>query len=59
MLAPPTPPEPPGLDEHAVRLLDEAEDIVNAAGPEIMRELRAKGPRDQRMPWWKRFGRNR
>ncbi|HVF15163.1 MAG TPA: hypothetical protein VM942_11220 [Acidimicrobiales bacterium] len=59
LLAPPTPPEPPGLDENAIRLLDEAEDIVNAAGPTIMSELRSKGPRDQRMPWWKRFGRNR
>ncbi|MEA2931316.1 MAG: hypothetical protein QOI56_101 [Actinomycetota bacterium] len=59
LLAPPTPPEPPGLDENAVRLLDEAEDIVNAAGPAILSELRAKGPRDQRMPWWRRFGRNR
>lgn len=59
LLAPPTPPEPPGLDEHAIRLLDEAENIVNAAGPGIVSELRAKGPRDQRMPWWKRFGRNK
>ena len=59
LLAPPTPPEPPGLDENAVRLLDEAEDIVNAAGPSIMRELRAKGSHDERMPWWKRFGRQR
>jgi len=59
LLAPPTPPEPPGLDENAVRLLDEAEDIVNAAGPTIMRELKAKGPRDERMPWWRRLGKNR
>ncbi len=59
LLAPPTPPEPPGLDENAIRLLDEAEDIVNAAGPSIMRELRAKGSRDERMPWWRRFGKNR
>jgi hypothetical protein len=59
VLTPPTPDEPPRLDEHAIRLLDEAEDIVNAAGPAIMSELRAKGPRDQRMPWWKRMRRSR
>ena len=38
-MSPPTPPEPPGLDEGAAELLDEAEDILNAAGPEIMAEL--------------------
>ena len=39
LVSPPTPPEPPGLDEGAAELLDEAEDILNAAGPEIMAEL--------------------
>ncbi len=58
LVTPPTPAEPPGLGNGAAEVLDEAEDIVNAAGPAIMSELKAKGPRDQRMPWWKRFGRN-
>ena len=36
LVTPPTPAEPPGLDERGddiAALLDEAEDIVNAAGP--------------------------
>lgn len=44
LITPPTPPEPPGLDERAdeiAALLNEAEDIVNAAGPEILAEVRA------------------
>jgi hypothetical protein len=52
LLSPPTPPEPPGLGEGAAELLDEAEDIVNAAGPEILEELaRAEG----RPSWWQRW----
>ena len=42
LVAPPPPPEPPGLGEGVAELLDEAEDIVNAAGPEILAELHAK-----------------
>src|ERR1051326_6522150 len=34
MVAPPTPPEPPNLGPDAAALLDEAEDIVYAPGPE-------------------------
>lgn len=44
LVTPPTPEEPPGLDERGDEisaLLDEAEDIVNAAGPAIMAEVRA------------------
>lgn len=44
LVTPETPEEPPGLDEHPeeiAALLDEAEDIVNAAGPEILAEIRA------------------
>lgn len=33
-------PEPPPLDEHSSALLDEAEDIVNAVGPDILAEFR-------------------
>ena len=44
--APRTPPEPPRLDDGAHALLDEAEDIVNAVGPDILAEF--KGLDDQR-----------
>lgn len=41
LVTPPTPPEPPGLgsDSSIAALLDEAEDIVNAAGPRVMAEV--------------------
>jgi hypothetical protein len=55
LLAPPTPPEPPGLGEGAAELLDAAEEIVNAAGPQIMAELGVNRDR-KRAPWWKRLG---
>ncbi len=44
LVTPPTPDEPPGLgeDESIASLLDEAEDIVNAAGPEIVAEVEAE-----------------
>ena len=54
-VAPPTPNEPVG--EGIAELLDEAEDIVNAAGPEILRELRKQ--EEQSAPAWKRFIRRR
>jgi len=60
LISPPTPPEPPGLDQGAAELLDEAEEIVNAVGPEIMRELgieRQKAAEAQ--PWWRRGFRRR
>ncbi len=55
MVSPPTPEEPPDL-AGAARVLDEAEDILNAAGPEILAELSsAEGnPR-----WWQRWRRRR
>jgi hypothetical protein len=45
LVTPPTPAEPPGLDERAddiAALLDAAEDIVNAAGPQIRAEVDAE-----------------
>jgi len=46
MVAPPTPPEPPGLDDgSAAAILDEAEDFVNSIGPQVMSET---GMRKQR-----------
>lgn len=60
LVTPPTPDEPPGLEERGddvARLLDEAEDIVNAAGPEVMAELEIEGARSRRP--WRRFFRRR
>lgn len=48
LVTPPTPEEPPGLDERGdqiAALLDEAEDIVNAAGPSVMAEFQAEQAR--------------
>lgn len=44
LITPPTPSEPPGLgeDDSIAELLDAAEDIVNAAGPEIRAEVEAE-----------------
>ena len=44
LITPPTPKEPESLgkDESIGALLDEAEDILNAAGPRIMAEVRAE-----------------
>ena len=40
IVTPPTPAEPPGLDDGSVAaLLDEAEQVVNSAGPQILAEV--------------------
>ena len=55
LVTPPTPQEPPGLDDgSAAALLDEAEDIINAAGPEILAEVQAE---QDRRPFWRRLRR--
>ena len=59
LVTPPPPPEPEGQDIAA--LLDEAEDIINAAGPSILAELadeekRSRGPLGRLRS---RFGRRR
>jgi len=56
LVAPPPPDEPPGLGEHAAKVLDEAEDIINAAGPSILAEL---GEAEGRPRWWDRWRRRR
>jgi hypothetical protein len=38
--APKAPPEPPNLDEEAIALLAEAQDIVNAVGPGMLAEFK-------------------
>ena len=49
-----SPGEPEGLDADAAALLDEAEDVVNAVGPDILAEFQNE---DRRLTksWWKRF----
>jgi len=45
LVTPATPDEPPGLDDRGdeiAALLDEAENIINAAGPRIMAEVDAE-----------------
>ena len=60
LVTPPTPAEPPGLgsdDERVARLLNEAEEIVNSAGPALLAEVEAERARS-RQPFWRRwFGR--
>jgi len=60
---PPEPSEPPGLDDgSAAAVLDQAEDIINSIGPQVLAEVRAErcelpdtpGPRG-----WRRFLRRR
>ena len=54
------PPAPKGYDESPAARLDEAEEIVNAAGPEILAEFRKQ---DERRPglagWLERIKRRR
>jgi hypothetical protein len=60
LVTPPTPGEPPGLgseDDRVARLLDEAEDIVNAAGPRILAEVEAEQARGRRGLWRRLFRR--
>ena len=61
LAATPPPPPPPNLDEESVRLLDSAEDIINAVGPDIVAEVAEHRARQQRQEtssrrWWWPFG---
>jgi hypothetical protein len=49
LVTPPTPDEPSG--EGIAALLDEAEDIINTAGPEIVAEVRAEQRRRESRLW--------
>jgi hypothetical protein len=53
-VTPPTPEEPPG--EGIAELLDEAEDIINSAGPGILAEVQAQ---EQRPAGWRRLFRRK
>ncbi len=61
LITPATPPEPKGLgeDDSIASLLDEAEDIINAAGPGILAEVEAEQAKAANRPgFFKRiFGR--
>jgi hypothetical protein len=59
LITPKTPPEPPGLDDgSAAAILDEAEEIVNAIGPEVLSEVRHEDERAGRS-FWGRFRRRK
>ena len=57
LAVPPVEPEPEGNADDIAGVLDEAEDVVNAAGPEILEELDRGHSR--RTFWWQRLGRRR
>ncbi len=58
LIAPATPPEPPGLgDGSAAAILDAAEDIVNAAAPAVIAEVGMYREGGQRRGWRRFFGR--
>lgn len=45
LVTPPSPAEPPGLDDgSAAAILDEAEDVINQLGRQVMAELQAGKP---------------
>jgi hypothetical protein len=58
LVTPPTPPEPDSLgkDPTIAALLDEAEDIVNEAGPRLRAELEDASPHTGRAPTSARRG---
>jgi hypothetical protein len=56
----PTPPEPVGLDDGtAAAVLDEAEDILNAAGPDIRAQLDAEREATEKRGLFKRIFRRK
>ncbi len=61
LISPPTPAEPPGLDDgSAAAVLDEAEDVLNEVGPGILAEVQAQRARDEgRGRFFKRFRKRR
>ena len=63
LITPKTPDEPFDAldrgDDSVARLLDEAEDIVNAAGPEILAEVADEQARLAGAPRWRRWLRRR
>lgn len=61
LVSPPTPPEPAELGsstDDVAQLLDEAEDIINRAGPEMIAAVEVDRDR-RRPPGWRRLFRRR
>ena len=60
LVTPPTPPEPQGLDDgSAAAVLDEAEEILNAAGSSIRAEVEAEQAAGKPGMFKRLFGRKR
>jgi hypothetical protein len=55
LVTPPAPDEPPGLDAGGAELLDEAEDIVNAVGPNVLAEFDTNEDSADGGSWWQRW----
>ena len=53
------PPDPPRLDADTASLLDQAENIINSVGPEVLDDVRRERARSADRPRWKRFFRRR
>ena len=57
LVSPPVESEPAPVGENVGELLDQAEDIINSAGPHIVAEVDRQRDRRERpagQPWWKR-----
>ena len=60
LVSPKTPPEPPGVDDGtAAAILDEAEDVVNSIGPDVVAAVEAERARSQRGLLKRLFGKRR
>ena len=60
LVTPPTPPEPPGIDDgSAAAILDEAEDVINSVGATVLADVRAEQERGRRGRLKRLFGRKR
>jgi hypothetical protein len=58
LVSPPVEPEPTSDPSEIGALLDQAEDIINSAGPEIVAEVsRQRDSALRPAPWWKRLRR--
>ena len=56
LVEPPLEPMPDVPGDEAAELLDQAEDIINAVGPEVLAEVRKEDEEDERKQgrWWRR-----
>ena len=60
LITPPTPPEPPGIDDGtAAAVLDEAEAIINSVGASVLADVRAQQQRVRFGRIKRMFGRKR